>query len=243
MAVRFGIVLTYDCNLRCQGCNRFLDVMRVPDSDIGLDDLQEGYNRVVVAGIEIRKCRVTGGEPLLHPQFVEAMKLISRTWNKDYGGRTCVFTNGTQDMPLAGRRKGRRWRYKSSAATDKKVAFWPSMLSPHDLGLEPVLGGEQRCKIQAGCGRLFDHFGFSFCILAAPLGRLLGIDPYSAHPLLQGCTEICKHCPFSQPRHVRSKLFRDAAAGELEGGYPTKTFRQAVAEGDYKLDMPKFKER
>ena len=47
--VRFGIVLTYDCNLRCQGCNRYLDVMRVPNSDIGLDDIQEGYNRVVAA--------------------------------------------------------------------------------------------------------------------------------------------------------------------------------------------------
>ena len=237
--VRFGIVLTYDCNLRCQGCNRYLDVMRVPNSDIGLDDIQEGYNRVMAAKIEIRKCRVTGGEPLLHPQFVEAVTLIGQTWNKDYGGRTCVFTNGTQVIP----KQGRSWRYKSSAATDRDAAFWPSMLSPADLGLEPVLGGEQRCKIQAGCGRLFDAFGFGFCIFAGPLGRLLGIDRYAAHPLLEGRPEICKHCQFSQPANIRARLSAQQRAGTLEGGYPTKTFRRAVAEGDFMLDIPRFKER
>ncbi len=243
MQTRFGIVLTYDCNLRCQGCNRFLDVMRVPNSDIDEETLREGHERVKAAGIEVRKARVTGGEPLLHPKFGRLMKVIKETWNKGYGGRTCVFSNGTQDRPFESQRKKRSWRYRVSSVEDKRGKFFPPMLSPHDLGLEPVLGGEVRCKMQAGCGRLFDVFGFSFCILAGPLGKMFDVDPYSAHPLMHGWTELCRHCPFSQRKEVRNKLFEQAENGTLEGGYPTKSYKEAVMRGDFLLDIPKFGER
>ena len=70
-AIRFGIVLTYDCNLRCQGCNRYLDVMRMPNSDIMPEVLEEGYNRTKAAGIEIRKAVELGDFLLDLPRFEE----------------------------------------------------------------------------------------------------------------------------------------------------------------------------
>lgn len=243
MISRFGIVLTYDCNLRCQGCNRYLDTMRVPNSEITEDGLREGYGRVRAAGIEVRKARVTGGEPLLHPQAERMLRVIKETWNKDYGGRTCVFTNGTQPLvrPTDGSRMS--WRYRTAPLDSRAAKFFPPMVSPADVGLEPVLGGERHCSIQKGCGRLFDAFGFSFCVLAGPLGRMHGIDPYSAHPLMQGWGELCKHCPFSQPARVRARLFGQARAGTLDDGYPTRSYREAVTQGDYLLDIPRFEER
>ena len=70
--IRFGIALTYNCNMACSGCNRFLDVSPWKDSNITLEGLQEGYERAI-ACVNIEKVRVSGGEPLLHPQFAECI--------------------------------------------------------------------------------------------------------------------------------------------------------------------------
>lgn len=231
--MRFGLVLTYRCNLRCRECNRFLDRVSPTDSDATLEGLREGYDRVVAAGITINKARVTGGEPLLHPQFVEAMKLISQTWNKDYGGRTCVFTNGTQPLP-----KSDAWRYRVSS-DDGRSGFRPTQLSPCDLGLSPVLGVGDQCCIQKGCGRLFDAFGFSFCILAGQIGRLFGVDVYGSEPVVAGNPEVCKHCIWSQPRKVAWRLIQDVRAGRLE--YPSPSYARAFQEARWKsLEVRRF---
>lgn len=237
--IRFGIVLTYNCNKSCPGCNRYLDFVEWPDSDIRLEGLEEGYRRVQEAGIKIQKVRVTGGEPLLHPEFLEAMKLIQRTWNKDYGGRTCVFSNGSVKFP-----KPKGWRYNVSK-TDSKRPIWykPCTISPADLGFKISKKAGTNCSIQKGCGRLFDAFGFAPCVLAAPIGRLLGIDPYSNKPVLKGNPDICKHCPYSLRRRKMFELFTLANKNLLN--YPTKTFQNAIAKAkkDGVIKFTRFEDR
>ncbi|KKK76834.1 hypothetical protein LCGC14_2859640, partial [marine sediment metagenome] len=189
---------------------------------ITLEGLREGYRRVRVAGITIDKTRVTGGEPLLHPQFVEAMEIISETWNKDYSARTCVFSNGTLKLP-----KTKGWRY-NLPSTDKSKQEWfrPSMLSPIDLGYSITNGVDRNCTMQIGCGRVFDAYGFAACVFSPPIGRLLGIDPYSSQPVLKGDPEICKHCPYSLPRKQMWRLFVEVRKSKRP---PTKTFQEAMA--------------
>ncbi len=237
--IRFGICLTYKCNLSCPGCNRYLDVAKWQDSDITLEDLEEGHKRVVKAGIKIIKVRVTGGEPLLHPRFEEAMVLIGKTWNKDYRARTCVFSNGKIKLP-----KGRGWRYRTSSKKAKKAEwFRPSRVSPADLGLSVVRGVEGNCDIQNGCGRLFDAFGFAPCIFSAPIGRLLGIDPYTATPELRGNPEICKHCLYSMGRKSMWKLIVEIRKSDSP---PTKTYQKAIEKaknGSKMIEFTRFEDR
>ena len=188
--VRFGISLTYRCNATCSGCNRYLDVAAWPGSDLEPEDLELGYQRVMEAGIKIKKVRITGGEPLLHPEFSKCLEMIGRTWNSRYGGRTVVFTNGLIKLPPVN-----GWRYNvSGVGTEKDSHMLFPMVSPADLGRQPDCDSGRLCRRQHGCGRLFDAFGFSFCILAGPIGRMLGIDPYAGRPVLDMQKDICEHC-------------------------------------------------
>lgn len=221
--IRYGLVLTYRCNAACPGCNRLLDVQPWVDSDITLEELQTGYKRVVASNIKIHKCRVSGGEPILHPQFQECMDIIQKTWNKDYRAKTCVFSNGIKTPPHSN-----GWRYRVAEIKDKYSHFQPPMISPYDLGMEPKHGMKNECRRQNGCGRVFDAFGFSFCIFAGVIGRMMGIDVYSPTPIIEGREDICKHCVFSQGIKKAFVLFKGVNSGKIE--YPTESYKNALIE-------------
>ncbi len=240
-AIRYCIVPTYRCNAKCQHCNRLLGAVPWPDSDMTVEDVKLGWKRIQERSVAVQKVRVSGGEPLLHPDFVELMEAINATWNRRYTRqrRTCVFTNGS--LPLPPRRE---WRYNlSGTGPDKTESLKPPMISPSDLGMPFNRRPGGFCQRQFGCGRLFDAHGFSFCFLAGPVGRMLGIDTYHAYPALDMEEEICGHCPFAVGVRGAFALFRAAASGELE--YPTKTYREAIERwkvgGGIKLK--KFQER
>jgi hypothetical protein len=220
--------------------------MKWDDSDMLMGDLELGWERVKREGIEVIKVRVSGGEPLLHPRFSEMMLYIGETWNKEYrkGARTCVFTNGTVKRPP---RRG--WRYRTMPMSDRPRLLIPTMVSPSDLGMRRRRGHvDQRgmmhsCRRQFGCGRLFDAFGFSFCVVAGAMGRLLGEDPYSSRPVVHARRDFCGHCPFGFGIRNAHRLFQRVWSGKVE--YPTKTYRAALervrAEGP--MQFKKFQER
>ena len=151
-----------------------------------------------------------------------------------------VFSNGIKDRPSI---PNTRYRVAAPTLEEKEVKHTPPMISPLDLGLTPSRGFNGYCHRQRACGRLFDCYGFSFCIFAGAIGRVLGIDPYKPHPVLDGNIDICGHCPFTMGVGGAFKLFDDVNQGKIE--YPTKTYREGIQrikrEGHIKF--PKFQER
>lgn len=220
--IRFGIAPTYRCNLHCSMCNRWIDKFPWQDDcDLEAEDVREAGRMLKEAGLKVNKVRMTGGEPTLHPQLAEICDVVASEWG--IARCTAVLTNGTT--------KGRRplkinARYKD---IDSKVGFVknhrPFSISPSDLGLRGDYGTKWPCEQQTGCGRLFDAFGFSFCVIAGSLGRLLRIDPYSRTPVLKGDPEICKHCLFSLGRKQRWRIWGRWMEGQQEA--VTETYRSA----------------
>jgi len=229
--VRFGIVPTYRCNLKCEMCNRGIDKFPWQPSDLTADDVREAGEMVVAAGIRVNKVRITGGEPTLHHELKEICDITRDVWKVERC--TTVLTNGTTRNT---RPQGIWARYKGGDETTVKV-HQPFSISPADLGLQGRYGTEWLCEQQKGCGRLFDAFGFSFCVLAGPIGRLLRIDPYSKTPVLKGDERICKHCIFSLPRKQRWKIWGAWREGKQEA--VTKTYRDA--EDAFRLLPFRFK--
>ena len=242
---RFSITLTYDCNSSCRYCNRFLDLWKWKNSDILLADIKEGYKRVQQSGIDVAKVRISGGEPILHPRYEDAICLINDTWNtwpREHSDRqwVTIFTNGIRPSPL---KDGVYWKHRVSGTKEEKSEFfWPTMLSPHDMKLEPKHGFDGvPCLRAKSCGRLFDSSGFSFCVFAPVIGRLLGIDPYKAMPVLDGMFEICRHCIYSVGYRQSLKLLEAARLGKIR--HPTRTYRKLIRSVKEPAQFPRFLDR
>lgn len=222
--IRMAIAPTYRCNLKCPRCNRWID--KFPwqgDCDLTVEEVREAGRMLKEAGIKVNKVRVTGGEPTLHPRLKEIVDVIADEWGVCRW--THVLTNGTTVKTRPRDIKAKYSGGKGVAVDFKLSQHRPFTISPADLGLIGGHGTEFPCEQQTGCGRLFDAFGFSFCVIAGSLGRVLGIDPYSRTPVLKGDPEICKHCIFSIGRKARWRIWGAWMRGEQEA--VTETWRRA----------------
>jgi len=226
--MRFGIVPTYRCNKSCKYCNRHLHQWRWPKTDLTEHELITAGRAVHAKGIQPGRVRFTGGEPLLHKKFVKLVEIVLDVWKPAM--RLVSFSNGTIKMPKMGKRhRGMRFR---SERTDESF-HRPWMISPLDLGIESEGGWAGYCSIQHGCGRLFDCNGFTFCVFAGVLGRILGIDPYSTDPDVPADKRICQHCICSVSVSRRFKLQEQAMAGLIP--FPTATYHEAINKDSLRI--------
>ena len=227
---------TFDCNGKCPDCTKMLGVLpwTDPDPHVTMDDIKVSGILLRRMKIKVRRLRVQGGEPLMHPQFTEMFKAFQKEWNV---GTMRVHTNGIIKPP---------WKnyhtFRVNPMKAKKVLHRPAMWSPEDLGLKPIHGTRASCGILRGCGRTFDCYGFASCLKASTIGRMIGVDVHGPYPVMQPDPEICKHCNCSQPKRVQRRIHKQIEAGEIE--YPTKKFRFGIEwEKKLPLEMPRFLER
>ncbi len=232
---QYQINFTYRCNLKCKWCIEHLNKLPWPDSDITVEDIKLGGRIAKNYVHQVGKLRISGGEPMLHPRVVECCKAIKESWN---GDRLFFFTNGTfkliKDLPVT---------YRVAPPSDwKKKSFGPPMISPMDLGLQPMYGFTRPCDMMNKSGRLFDAFGFSFCQHAGTTGRLLGIDAYEPRPVLLGIPSMCQHCIFTVPRKKQVELWQAVRDKKIE--YPTKTYKEGLKRAlEEPIKFKKFQER
>ena len=82
------------CNLSCYACNRFMDSMPTK----GMMSVEQ-VTRLVDESIELdwewKELRVMGGEPTIHPQFVEVLNQILRLKEHNSDLVLKVITNGS----------------------------------------------------------------------------------------------------------------------------------------------------
>lgn len=234
--IRFGVAPTYRCNLHCLMCNRWIDKFSWQgNSDVSVEAVRQAGLLLKEYGIKVNKVRVTGGEPTLHPQLKEIVDVIATEWGVCRW--THVLTNGTTAKTRPVDIKATYSGGSGVAVGTKLSQHRPFSISPADLGMVGKYGTEWPCEQQTGCGRLFDAFGFSFCVIAGSLGRLLRINPYSRTPVLKGNPDICKHCIFSIGRKARWRIWGRWAEGKQEP--VTETF--AATEDRYRQEPFLFK--
>lgn len=115
---KITIAITAHCNLRCQGCKYGRDFM--PGSQLPLDTVRELLEDAAEA--RVPAVRLYGGEPLLHPDVVEMVRIAS-----DLGVGCYMTTNGLvldrkiADLHAAGLRKVTIGYYGEGEAFDDYV--------------------------------------------------------------------------------------------------------------------------
>lgn len=84
------------CNLNCAGCSHFSPLAKPWLVDF--EDFKKEWKEVADSGLQIKRIRILGGEPLLHPDLGEMVKYVRILFqNSDVN----VVTNGI----LLGKRK------------------------------------------------------------------------------------------------------------------------------------------
>lgn len=147
------IDITYQCNLKCNNCNR--SSAQAPDkTHIGLDDISQFVEDSLNQGKRWRKIRVLGGEPTLHPQFSEILSELYRLKLALPSLTIQLVTNGY------GRRVNKvismlpEWlSIENSAKTDSvQPDFSPFNLAPVDSWYHKYSDFSNGCDIAQTCG-------------------------------------------------------------------------------------------
>lgn len=87
----FYIYLSDNCNLRCRHCwivPRFTDGKPDPGRVVDVDALREAVREAKTLGL--KSAKLTGGEPMLHPRFMEVVDMLTAE-----GLNLYMETNGT----------------------------------------------------------------------------------------------------------------------------------------------------
>lgn len=161
--------ITYNCNLSCINCNRFSQVSLPHTPDMTIGDVKEFF----------RQCRelnfnpdilIIGGEPTVHPNFLEIVKL-SREFKGN--GLVQVWSNG-RDRAMIDHIRDKyqascpEETFKAKSRTD--FPWDDYYISPADYGIERHKCWQHGSEI---CGISVDSGGYMPCAVGGMLDGVL----------------------------------------------------------------------
>jgi hypothetical protein len=228
--IHLELNVTYRCPKKCLYCNKMRELGDWKGGgDLELEQLEQWAEIIRGTGWFVRTLKLTGGEPLDHPQFAQMVEVIDRLHVDGILGRIVVATNAPEKQRAEqGRHLKHGWRMKVSRP-GKAAGHMPYLLSPKDYGVPKEYGSVEvgrLCVLQKLCGLCFETYGFSSCALAGSLGRILRINPFRREPVSLGDPQICDHCVWSVGRESRRRLWQLALAGRIE--HPSPTFQPLI---------------
>lgn len=212
------IDITYQCNLHCLNCNR--SVSQAPEEmHISLDQIQSFVDESIAREYQWDRIRVLGGEPTLHPFFLEIIQsLIQYTeWNTNC--RIEVVTNGYGSEVKSALRKLPKtiWIENSRKSEQVQTDFAPFNYAPCDDPQYSRVVYENGCAIMKECGMGLTPMGYYPCAIAGGIDRIAGWGlgysgiPDSNDDMLELLKKFCPLCGRFQaghfiPKNLRSKL-------------------------------------
>ena len=207
---RIEIDITYICNLNCVGCDRscshapealYMPTQTIEDFLYQTDELGHKWESI----------RVLGGEPTLHPQFLEIVTTLD-SWFKRNSPSTelRVISNGysrkTKDILKL---LPNYWRHENSYKNSEyNHYFEPFNSAPIDLTDWQTEDFSKGCWISQYCGIGLTPFGYFPCAVSGGIERIFGFGnkirylPENGKLLKELYSVYCKYCGhFFSDRH------------------------------------------
>ena len=220
------LVITYDCNLKCFDCN--LVCGQAPSKEsLSLDQINKFIKESVSIGKKWKMITLMGGEPLIHPDFLEILDLIIN-YKKIYSPNTIirVLTNGfgpqvssvlakiPQEIQIIN-------SHKTSPANERFICFTNA---PIDCPAYKNADFSCGCLRTAQCGISLNKYGYYPCCVAGAIDRIFGFNkgmkklPDKTDPeIIKSLELFCKYCGgFLYSGHKKS------------AGYASPTWRQQL---------------
>lgn len=227
---KLEIDITYFCNLTCSGCSRS-SAQAPSNQHMSLNQIQEFLDETDRKGHKWESIHLLGGEPTLHPQFVELVTMLDE-WFQAHSPDTelKVITNGVSKKTQSNLNSiPERWHYSNSFKFDRQNAikhFEPFNLAPIDLEKWRDEDFTKGCYITQDSGIGLTPYGYHHCALAGGIQRIFGgsdgFEEIPSHPwdFLEMMKEYCSKCGHFMSdvpleRHARSAMEIDPGQQSL----------------------------
>jgi len=173
------IDITYACNLKCHNCNR--SSTQLPTGDrMSVGQVRHFLDETRARGLRWKCLRLVGGEPTIHPQFLEIVEAIVQ-YRAEYSPHTIieVTSNGY------GERTKRMLtllpsevRVNNTAKTASRTppSFTTFNVAPIDLPRYAREDFSKGCWITQNCGLGVTPYGYYPCAVAAGIDRVFGFN-------------------------------------------------------------------
>ena len=204
---RIEIDLTYDCNLKCLGCNRSCGQMPSKEQ-LDLQDIRNFINDSIKLGKTWKHINVLGGEPTLHPDF-ESIIMLLQKYVDEYSPNTTiqVVSNGIakKSRELCEKIKAECKNVSidyDSYKTNNKVEFFSSFNdAPVDDDNFKDADYTKACWVTSYCGIGLTSRGYYACAVCGGIDRVLderdGVRTFSQlteEKLKEHYNKFCRLC-------------------------------------------------
>jgi len=216
---RLEIDITYRCQLRCSNCSRGCTQFPV-DSDIHISQIIEFLDSSFQQKRFWNKVRILGGEPTLHPNFIEIIEIMYRWFEKNSPQTDVkVVSNGAGKIV---REKYYQipelWRTESSFKDGSDPDYFdPVNIAPKDLSSFQNEDFTKACWVAMECGMALTPNGYFPCSVAGAIDRMFKINggrltlPKDTEDMQKELSKYCSLCGHFLsdnflPRDKREKL-------------------------------------
>jgi len=189
------IDITYRCDLKCLNCDRSCRQAEA-ECDMSLRHILKFVEESEAEGYEWNRIRIMGGEPLLHPDIGEIMKIFSYYGKRHPNTLIELFTNGIEkNVPSVPDNIEMHNTRKADIYNEK---FEPYNLAPVDLNV--TADYRKGCWITSYCGMGLNIYGYYPCAAGAAVDRVFGFDIGSsciskaAERFEEQKDRLCRYC-------------------------------------------------
>lgn len=203
---KLEIDITYFCNLTCAGCSRS-SAQAPSNMHMPIQMIQEFLESSSRKGKQWESIHILGGEPTLHPNFVEIIMMIEE-WLEQNSPDTerKVISNGVSRKTIKNLSAiPKKWRYDNSFKHDREAAtqhFEPFNYAPKDIEEWKNQDFTKGCYITQDSGIGLSPYGYHHCAIAGGIERIfnfgLGFDELPDHPwqfldMMKTYCALCGH--------------------------------------------------
>jgi len=195
---KIEIDITYDCNLRCRLCNRFLDFAPSKE-EMSPEQIKKFINESIKLGRKWEAIFLSGGEPALHPRISEIIGLLTE-YKNNFSPATKLYllTNGFHNSALV-----RLPPIVAIIDSEKDTclpAHVPVTRAPIDLATYKNADFSNGCSIAFRCAMGLNMHGYYQCTVAAAIDRIFGFDagrknlPEREDDMIDLYRKFCRYC-------------------------------------------------
>lgn len=221
--IRVELNLTLACNHKCPSCDRLCNHFPERECHMTLDQIDRFCTQAEESTNNVKRVKVVGGEPLLHPEYREVHDRLCIATDQGVFDKVKIQSNGTIPRP-DGLVVSRRVYFSGKPFRKRKhYPIW----SPEDYNQPWSVG----CPTLSKCGFSLDTYGWLPCSPAIAIVGVFGLeylyrDKIPTEPW--GLEELCRHCINAGPSSWRNNHILSFADMDDEHRTPSSSWQSRI---------------